>query len=74
MLLSGFQSAWSQQMKLSGVIYDTSNVVPIKNVSVMALRLKDSVLLNFTRTNQLGEYSLTGFPIDKFQLIIENPK
>ena len=74
MILSGFQSAWSQQMKLTGVIYDTSNVVPIKNVSVMALRLKDSVLLSFTRTNQLGEYTLTGFPIDTFQLIIEHPK
>ena len=39
----------------------------------MALRLKDSVLLNFTRTNQQGEFTLTGFPIDTFQLIIEHP-
>ena len=72
-LLIGNQSSWAQQMKLSGSIYDTSNVVPIKNVSVMALRLKDSVLLNFTRTNQQGEFTLTGFPIDTFQLIIEHP-
>ncbi|MFM6934388.1 MAG: outer membrane beta-barrel protein [Flavobacteriales bacterium] len=61
-------------MKLTGIIYDTSNVVPLKNVSVMALRLKDSVLLNFTRTNQLGEFELSGFPIDTFQLIIEHPR
>lgn len=74
MIFFGFQSAWSQQMKLSGIIYDTSNVVPLKNVSVMALRLKDSVLLGFTRTNQLGNFVLTGFPIDTFQLIIEHPK
>ena len=74
MILFGFQSTWSQQMKLSGVIYDTSNVVPLKNVSVMALRLKDSVLLGFTRTNQMGDFVLTGFPIDTFQLIIEHPK
>ena len=73
-LLSLVQSAWSQQMKLSGAIYDTSNVVPIKNVSVMALRLKDSVLLGFTRTDQMGSFVLTGFPIDTFQLIIEHPK
>jgi hypothetical protein len=73
-LLIGNQSSWAQQMKLSGSIYDTSNVVPIKNVSVIALRLKDSVLLNFTRTNQQGEFTLTGFPIDTFQLIIEHPK
>ena len=72
--LSALQSSWSQQMKLTGTIYDTSNVVPLRNVSVMALRLKDSVLLNFTRTNQLGEFTLTGFPIDTFQLIIEHPK
>lgn len=71
--LSALQSSWSQQMKLTGTIYDTSNVVPLRNVSVMALRLKDSVLLNFTRTNQLGEFTLTGFPIDTFQLIIEHP-
>ncbi len=72
--LSALQSSWSQQMKLTGTIYDTSNVVPLRNVSVMALRLKDSVLLNFTRTNQLGEFTLTGFPIDTFQLIIEHAK
>ncbi len=72
--LSGLQSSWSQQMKLTGTIYDTSNVVPLRNVSVMALRLKDSVLLSFTRSNQLGEFTLTGFPIDTFQLIIEHPK
>jgi hypothetical protein len=73
-LLLLFQSAWSQQMKLSGTIFDTSNVVPIKNVSVMALRLKDSMLLGFTRTDQLGSFVLTGFPIDTFQLIIEHPR
>lgn len=73
-LTIGNQVSWSQQMKLTGTIYDTTNVVPIKNVSVMALRLKDSVLLNFTRTNQQGEFTLTGFPIDTFQLIIEHPK
>lgn len=72
--LSGLQSSWSQQMKLTGTIYDTSDVVPQRNVSVMALRLKDSVLLSFTRSNQLGEFTLTGFPIDTFQLIIEHPK
>jgi hypothetical protein len=73
-LLTFFQSSWAQKMKLSGSIYDTSNVVPIKNVSVMALRLKDSVLLGFTRTDQLGSFVLTGFPIDTFQLIIEHPR
>ena len=74
LLVSSLQTSWSQQMKLTGTIYDTSNVVPLRNVSVMALRLKDSVLLSFTRTNQLGEFTLTGFPIDTFQLIIEHPK
>ncbi len=74
LLFTSMQSAWSQQMKLTGTIYDTTNLVPMRNVSVMALRLKDSVLLSFTRTNQMGEFTLTGFPIDTFQLIIEHPK
>ena len=63
----------SQSMKITGVVYDTTGYKPIDRASVMAVRLKDSVLLSFTRTNEFGAFELSGFPSDTFNLIIEHP-
>jgi len=60
-------------MKVTGTVYDTAGVQKLENVSVMAVRLKDSLLLKFTRTNSEGSFELTDFPPDTFNLIIEHP-
>ena len=66
-------SGFTQSMKVTGTVYDTAGVQKLENVSVMAVRLKDSLLLKFTRTNSEGSFELTDFPPDTFNLIIEHP-
>ena len=67
--LNGF----SQSMKVSGTVYDTTGITTLDKASIMAVRLKDSVLLGFTRTNKNGDFELTGFAPDTFNLVIEYP-
>lgn len=70
-----FQSTiYAQEMNVKGYVLDTSGVTPLKNAVVMAVRLKDSVLLNFTRTNQEGFFELKGFPVDTFSLLVDYPR
>ncbi len=68
LLFSG--PVFGQQMKISGTVYDTSGVKPLVKASVMAVRMKDSLLLGHTRTGIDGNFTLKGFPIDTFTLIV----
>jgi len=62
-----------QEMKVTGTVYDSTGVKPIKNAMVMGVRMKDSLLLGFTRTDAKGGFELSGFEIDTFSLIIDHP-
>ena len=48
-------------------------VLPLYQASIMAVRLKDSILLGFTRTDKNGIFELSGFTPDTFNLVIEYP-
>ena len=65
---------FSQKMNISGVVFDTTGKKTLANVSVLTVRIKDSLLLMSTRTKPDGSFSLTNFPIDTFSLIIEHPE
>ena len=64
---------YSQNMHISGVVFDTTGTNPLKNALAMAIRISDQKLLGFTRTNDLGEFVLEGFEVDTFSLIIDHP-
>jgi hypothetical protein len=64
--------SYGQNMKVSGRIVDSSGVQPIVQASIMAIHLRDSVLVKYTRSNANGEFILNELPIDSFQLIIEH--
>ncbi len=66
-------TSWSQEMSINGTVYDTTGQQPLNNAMVMAVRIKDSVLLGFTRTTPDGKFALNGFEIDTFSLIIDHP-
>lgn len=66
-------SSHGQQMKVTGSVFDTSGTKPLENAGVMAVRMKDSVLIKYTRTNTKGEFILSGFPVDTFTLYVEHP-
>ena len=64
---------FGQQMKITGTVFDTSGTQKIKEVVVMAVRMKDSLLLKNTRSKEDGTFELSNFPIDTFTLIVEHP-
>ncbi|MCO4813799.1 MAG: carboxypeptidase regulatory-like domain-containing protein, partial [Flavobacteriales bacterium] len=57
---------FSQEMSVKGTVYDTTGARPIKNAMVMAVRMKDSLLLGFTRSSHDGTFTLDGFAVDTF--------
>ena len=63
---------FGQNVKVSGRLVDTSGTAAIKEASIVAIRLRDSVLLKYTRSNQNGEFVLQDLPIDSFQVVIEH--
>ncbi len=65
--------AWSQEMNVKGTVYDTTGTKPVQNALAMAVRMRDSLLLGFTRSDKNGEFELTGFPADTFALTIDHP-
>jgi hypothetical protein len=63
---------FAQNVKVSGRLVDTSGTQPIYQASIMAIRLRDSVLIKYTRSNQNGEFQLQDLPIDSFQVVVEH--
>ncbi len=74
LLFTGFQSGLkAQTMHITGHVVDTTGKVALPNVSVMAVRMRDSLLMKFVRTNTNGDFEFKSFPMDTFSLIIEHP-
>lgn len=73
LVLCATQSASAQTMKITGTVYDTTGTVPLQNAMAMAVRVKDSLLLGFTRTDKNGNFTLTNFPVDTFSMVISHP-
>lgn len=72
LILSSF-GAFAQEMDMKGTVYDSTGVKPLNQAMVMAVRVRDSVLLGFTRSDFEGNFNLKGFEVDTFSLIIEHP-
>ncbi len=65
--------SFSQQMIITGTVQDTATKSPLPNSVTMAVRLKDSVLIAFTRTDANGNFTLNNLKIDTLELIVSNP-
>ena len=63
----------AQNMKVTGTVFDTTGTRTLPQAMVMAVRVRDSLLLSFTRTNSKGEFTLTNFKTDTFSLVISHP-
>lgn len=66
--------SFGQEMRISGVVVDTNGVTPLPNSLAMAVRVKDSLLLGFQRTDQDGKFEMKNLPMDTFMLTISHPK
>ncbi len=62
------------QMSVQGKIVDSSAVKPIPGAIVIASRMKDSLIIQFTRSNRNGEFQFKNLPIDTFKVTIGHPK
>lgn len=63
----------AQNMTIKGTIKDTTANQVVRGAVAMAIRVKDSVLLDFQRTDKMGQFSLT-LPIDTIELVIRHPE
>ncbi len=66
-------SSFAQEMNVKGTVYDSTGTTTLKNAMVMAVRVRDSILLDFTRTDSEGKFEISGFEVDTFALTIEYP-
>lgn len=65
---------FAQQMSIGGNVQDTVAKQPLQYASVMVVRLKDSVLLAHSRTDEKGFFSIKNAPIDTVTVIVSHPK
>ena len=63
--------SFGQNMNIYGTINDTLNKRPKENAVVMLVRLSDSVLIDFQRTNENGEFYIST-PMDTVEIIISH--
>ena len=64
---------WSQ-INVQGKILDSAAVKPISGAIIIASKMKDSLIVQFTRTNRNGEFQLINLPIDTFKITVGHPK
>lgn len=65
--------AYGQEILIKGNVYDSSGVSPLNNASVFAVRMSDSLLLNYTHTKSDGSFYLDKLPVDTFTVFVDHP-
>lgn len=68
------QFTFGQNMRISGTVVDSNGVSPLPNSLATAVRVKDSLLLGFQRTDKDGRFEMNNIPMDTFMLTITHPK
>lgn len=58
---------------MQGQIYDTTASNGLPNALIMAVRISDSALVSYTRSNAEGKFLLQNTPIDTFLIMIQHP-
>ncbi len=66
--------SFGQNMHISGNVYDTISNKPLENAMAMVVRIKDSLLIDFQRTDIAGNFNFKTLPLDTLQLIVSHPK
>ncbi|HEX8517849.1 MAG TPA: outer membrane beta-barrel family protein [Bacteroidia bacterium] len=67
-------NSMSQTMNISGTVIDTASGTPVQNALATAIRIKDSILVAFTRTDASGRFQLKALPVDTVQVTVSSPK
>ncbi len=73
LLLSTSFVSLSQNIRISGVVNDSTGLKKLDKAAVSLVRLNDSILVDYYRTNASGEFNFN-VPLDTFYLLIEHPQ
>jgi hypothetical protein len=65
--------AQAQNMTIKATVVDTNAKTIVRNAVGMVIRVRDSVLLDFKRTDKMGQFNFT-VPIDTVEFIIKHPE
>lgn len=63
----------AQSIKLKGNIQDTTSGGLMRNSVMMAIKFKDSSLVNFSRPDKQGIFQPVKIPVDTYLVVISNP-
>lgn len=63
----------AQDFELEGVVYETEQKQPLKDVLIMVTRVRDSVLVRYTRTKEQGTFNLPSLHVDTFKVTFLHP-
>ncbi|MGB7528846.1 outer membrane beta-barrel protein [Sphingobacterium cellulitidis] len=69
-----FSLASFAQTKITGTVVDETDKTKLTNASVMLLHARDSILVDFTRANQDGKFTLNNPDTSDYLLIVSYPK
>ncbi|HOZ81342.1 MAG TPA: carboxypeptidase-like regulatory domain-containing protein, partial [Bacteroidia bacterium] len=73
-LLLSTYSTFAQKISVKGNVQDTTAREPLSNALIMAIKLMDSTLVNYTRSDEKGFFNINALPVDTYQVIITHPK
>lgn len=65
--------AQAQNMTIKATVVDTNAKTIVRNAVGMVIRVRDSVLLDFKRTDKMGQFNFI-VPIDTVEFIIKHPE
>jgi hypothetical protein len=64
----------AQKLSFKGTVQDTALKKPLQGAVVIATKLSDSTLIDFTRTNDQGFFEIKELPIDTYKVVISYKK
>ncbi len=73
LLLFGYLSK-AQKLSIRGTILDTVSKKPLQNAVIIATKLSDSTLIDFSRSNEQGFFEIKELPIDTYKVVISFKK
>ena len=64
----------AQKLSIRGKVQDTVSKKPLQNAVIIATKLSDSTLIDFTRSNEEGFFEIKELPIDTYKVVISFKK
>jgi hypothetical protein len=72
--LFSFLGISAQTLKISGNVQDTIAKEPLQHALTMVMRLNDSTLVKFGRTDKTGQFKIEAIPVDTYIVVTSHPQ